>query len=299
MVEEPALFSGGRTLGAIVHVPELRKRGARGPAVVMAHGLANDRDESGQFPPLAERLVADGNVVIRFDFRGGVRDVDPGRQMPASEWPHDLLAAIAYTRSRGDVDPERVVVVGASCGGSVALHVATVDARLRGFVTLGSFGDGARWLRELWTRVHGTRRWEGFLNEVTEDRRRRAAGRRSRRSALVGEFLPVSEEHRAGVEEFVRANPGMLARLALEVADDLLLMSPESSAARVTCPVLVVHGTADRLVPLGEAERLGRALGSRAQSVTIEGAPHQLLLGEARDHVAELLASWVQARLRT
>ena len=67
----------GWTLGAVVHVPELRKDGARSPAVVMAHGLANDRDEAGQFPPLAERPVAEGNVVMRFDFRGAVRDVDP------------------------------------------------------------------------------------------------------------------------------------------------------------------------------------------------------------------------------
>ena len=296
MVEETAFFSGGRKLPALVHLPAVHLGVDRSPTVVMAHGLANDRDEAGQFPPLAERLAADGNVVVRFDFRGGVRDVAPGRQLPATEWPLDLLAAIAFARGRVDVDPERVVVIGASCGGSVAVQIAALEHQLRGVVTLGSFADGERWLRELWTRVHSAGRWASFLEEVAEDRRRRVSGHRSRRLDLVGEFLPVPDEDLAAAEQFVQANPGMVRQLALEVVDDLFLLSPERSAARVRSPVLVVHGSADTLVPVGEAERFGRALGSRAECVTVEGGPHQLLLGEGRDHLVESLSRWVRER---
>lgn len=293
MTENVNFFSGGRERPALLHRPVANAEGERFPAVVLAHGLANDREEAGQFRPLAERLVDEGHVVLRFDFRGGVRDVDPGRHLPASEWSHDLLAAIAFVRDRDDVDPGRVGVVGASCGGSVAVTVAALEPRLRYVVTLGCFADGERWLRELWTRVHGTAGWERFMADAAEDRCRRAAGLPSRRVPLVGAFLPIPEDELGAMEEFLRANPGMLRDLALEVADDLLLFSPEQIGPRGTAPVLLVHGTDDTLVPMPEADQLEAALGNRVTRANIESGQHQLLLGAQRDLVLDVISRWI------
>jgi alpha-beta hydrolase superfamily lysophospholipase len=45
-------------------------------------------------------------------------------------------------------------------------------------------------------------------------------------------------------------------------------------APRVRCPVLIVHGDADHVVPLGHGERLRALLGDAAQLVVVPGAGH-------------------------
>jgi uncharacterized protein len=292
--ERVQFFSGGRERPAFAGVPVARREGGQGlPAVVLAHGLANDRDEAGQFGPLAERLCADGHFVLRFDFRGGVRDVDPGRQLPSRQWVEDLLAAIAYVRARDDVDPTRIGVVGASTGGSVAVYAAALEPTLQYVVTLGCFADGERWLRELWTRVVGRAAWDEFVTRLVDDRGRRAGGLASRRVALAGQFLPVLPAELPALEEFLLANPGMLRELALETADDILLFSPEHIGPRVRCPVLVVHGSDDTLVPLDEAARLAESLGDRATLRIVEAGPHQLLLGDQAAHTLDAVSDWI------
>jgi hypothetical protein len=46
----------------------------------------------------------------------------------------DALAALAWLRTRPEVDPGRVVVTASGLGGLVALHVAAIDDRLAGIV---------------------------------------------------------------------------------------------------------------------------------------------------------------------
>ncbi|MCI0544946.1 MAG: alpha/beta hydrolase, partial [Actinobacteria bacterium] len=56
-------------------------------------------------------------------------------------------------------------------------------------------------------------------------------------------------------------------------------------AARVSCPVLLIHGVDDRIVPIDYAEELARL--TRGRLLTIEGAGHIPL---ARDPVKVNLA---------
>jgi pimeloyl-ACP methyl ester carboxylesterase len=283
--ERGFLVSAGRRLATITHFPEAARTAT--PAVVLGHGLANDYDEAGQFAPLAERLADAGFVVLRFDFRGGRRDTMPGCQFPAGEWPHDLRAAISSVRS---LDAVRVVVIGASAGGSVALSVGCLEPELKGIASLGSPADGARWFEGLWTRVHGRGGWRSFLSELDDDRRQRTTGAPSRRVRLAGEFLPVRADQLEETERFVREHPGMLDELPLAVADDLLLLRPETVADRIAVPVLVLHGAEDTLVLPEEAERL--ATGDQSRAVVVDEQPHQMLLGPRSEEVTDLLVEW-------
>jgi pimeloyl-ACP methyl ester carboxylesterase len=289
MVEHGFFVSAGRRLATVTHRPPGFGSGSH-RAAVLAHGLANDYDEAGQFPPLAERLAEEGFVVLRFDFRGGRRDSLAGRQLPATEWTHDLRSAIAHTRTRAGVDPERLVVIGASAGGAVALSVAHLEPTLKGVASLGSPANGSRWFRDLWTRIHGPSSWNDFISQLDEDRRHRTTGAPSRLVRLIGEFLPINNVELEAAQEFVDGNPGMLDELPLEVADDLLLLRPEAVVAEVAVPVLVAHGALDTLVPPGEAERLAK--GAQSRLLIVEKQPHQLLLGPGGADVIELLVEF-------
>jgi dipeptidyl aminopeptidase/acylaminoacyl peptidase len=117
------------------------------PAVVLAHGYANDRSEFGGFDALAAAFVAEGYVVLQFDFRGcGESDSPAGRMLCATEWPLDLISAISYLQTRSEVDARRIGLVGQSMGGGEVTYVSACDDRVACAVSLAGVGDGARWL---------------------------------------------------------------------------------------------------------------------------------------------------------
>ncbi|MBI2684555.1 MAG: alpha/beta fold hydrolase [Actinobacteria bacterium] len=74
-------------------------------------------------------------------------------------------------------------------------------------------------------------------------------------------------------------------------ANALIRANPIRDAARVRQPVLVVHGTADRVVPVGDAARIvgaRRRAGRATELVRVPGLGHQLL--DARGRVPPALA---------
>jgi peroxiredoxin len=64
--------------------------------------------------------------------------------------------------------------------------------------------------------------------------------------------------------------------------------------AKIDVPTLILHGTADRILPIDATARPFHALLPEATYVEIEGAPHGLLLTHA-DEVTKALLSFVQA----
>jgi dienelactone hydrolase len=90
-------------------------------AIILAHEWQSDQTEWFEF---AQTLVDRGYAVFTFDFRGhGETD----GETDAGLLDEDLLAAIDFVRSRGK---ERIVLVGASMGGTTSLVVAEQEAVL-------------------------------------------------------------------------------------------------------------------------------------------------------------------------
>lgn len=67
-------------------------------------------------------------------------------------------------------------------------------------------------------------------------------------------------------------------------------VTPESSIVKVKIPTLIVHGTADDVVPVHHADRL-RERAPRAEVRVIEGAGHQLRRDEA---ALSILFDWLE-----
>lgn len=67
---------------------------------------------------------------------------------------------------------------------------------------------------------------------------------------------------------------------------------------RVQCPVLVMHGTADRVIPLWHSEQLFEAVQSQKQALWVEGAGHNDLWDVAGDRYANALQTF-SASLRS
>lgn len=92
--------------------------GGRSGTVVVFNGNAGNRADRRS---LAEALAEAGFSVLLVDYRG--YGENPGR--PSEErLAIDARAALAYLRTRSDVDPDRLVYFGESLGAAVALGLA-------------------------------------------------------------------------------------------------------------------------------------------------------------------------------
>lgn len=130
--------SGDDACAAWLYLPE-----GSGPhaAIVLGHGLGAVREM--RLDAYAERFVAAGYACLVFDYRHfGASGGEPRQLLDIGEQLADWAAAIAYARTRPDVDPERVVAWGSSFGGGHAIVTAARDPRLAATIVQCPFSDG-------------------------------------------------------------------------------------------------------------------------------------------------------------
>lgn len=95
--------------------------------------------------PLAPLVHARGDNLLLLDYRGYGRS---GGSPSETGIGRDGEAALAYLRSRPDVDPGGLVVWGRSIGTTVAVRLAAADRELAGVILESSFTSALDLLRE-------------------------------------------------------------------------------------------------------------------------------------------------------
>jgi dienelactone hydrolase len=134
--------------------------GTNGAGVVVMHGAGSTRSD---VLDQAVVLARSGYTLVLIDARGH-GDSD-GTAMDFGWYGDlDIAAGTEFLASRGDVDPDRIGVVGFSMGGEEAIGAAAADARVRAVVAEGATARQAAdeaWLSD----VYG---WRGWLQEQVE-----------------------------------------------------------------------------------------------------------------------------------
>jgi dienelactone hydrolase len=103
------------------------------PAVIIISGTG--RWERGGWADIRARLLANGIAALMYDKRGVGRSTGTFIDtLPAME--RDVAAAVAYLRTRPDVDPRRIALLGTSQGGVAAPVVAARDPAVAAVVML-------------------------------------------------------------------------------------------------------------------------------------------------------------------
>jgi pimeloyl-ACP methyl ester carboxylesterase len=91
----------------------------------------------------AERFVDAGYACLVFDYRHfGDSEGEPRQLLDIDRQLSDWAAAIAYARSRPELDPERVMLWGSSFGGGHVLVTAARDKRVAAAIAQCPFTDG-------------------------------------------------------------------------------------------------------------------------------------------------------------
>jgi fermentation-respiration switch protein FrsA (DUF1100 family) len=235
--------SGGVTCAAWLYLPDARPA----PCVVMAHGFGGTRRDS--LAPCAERFAAAGLATLLFDPRHfGESEGMPRQLLDERLQREDYGAAIAFARSRTEIDAARIAVWGTAFSAAHAIHLAARDPSLAAAVAQTPMVDGrvqmlrfprvaavkvtARGLRDEWARL---RRRPPVTFPIR--------GRPGDTAALTS---PSSYD---GYGRLVGAGSSwrddVTARSLLRTG----LYRPVADAARVTSPLLVCVADRDDLTP--------------------------------------------------
>lgn len=276
MEQAITFVSAGLTLRGFLHVPDAVAE--RRPALALCHGFGGSCRGAGH-PELAEAMSRAGYVVLRFDFRGcGQSEGERGSVIVAEEI-EDLIAALDFLEAQPSVDAERIGVIGASLGGSVAIEVAARDRRVKLCVANGSIGNGERRFRAQYP-VDVV--WRSFLARLAEAKRAKTKLDRF-------EIVHIPERDRAGLP------PGAIMAFTPETAQSLLALCPERIVGKLAPrPLLLVHPRGDGVVPVGESEALAKAAGGNAELHIIEGDAH---FGSGSAEIAGIVVDFLKRHM--
>ena len=87
-------------------------------------------------------------------------------------------------------------------------------------------------------------------------------------------------------------------RLTTDFLEEALTVDPAGAAARITCPVLVIHGDADATVPVSQAWSLHAALSGEKELLILPGADHRFTRQEDRDTALSHAEEWIARHSR-
>jgi dipeptidyl aminopeptidase/acylaminoacyl peptidase len=250
---------GGITLRGTLTLPA-HAPGTRLPAIVTITGSGpQDRDATPAtlqgyrlYYQLADTLGRRGIAVLRLDDRGAGSDAGP-MTVTTADFADDIRAAVAYLRSRPEIDPARIGLVGHSEGGTIAPMVAASDSSIAAVVILaGTVSKG----RDI----------VGFQQRFIVDSVAHLLGQQ-REAALA--------KYAHNTDSVAAATPWWKFFLEYDGT---------ATAGRVRAPVLILHGEKDYQVPVAEAEKTAsavRAGGNRDVTVRTFPATNHLFLPDA------------------
>jgi len=247
-------------------------------ALINLHGLG---DHSSLYPSIAAHFPTRGFAVYAYDMRGNGRS--PGQRGYIESWADyrgDLHAFLAQVREWEPGLP--IFVMGHSLGGLVvldyALHFPTgVSGVIAAAPPLGKVGVPP--LLMALGRVMSLI-WPRFSLEVGMD-----LSGLARDPAVIQTVLADPLFHRRGT-----------ARLSTEVTAAIARV--QARAGELAVPLLIVHGSADRMVPPdGSREFFQKVRHPVRELREYRGAYHGLFADWDQEHVLADVERWLNLRL--
>lgn len=281
----------GVTLAGTLTLPA-NTGGARVPAVVTITGSGQEnRDEDlpivdgyHPFRQIADTLSRRGIAVLRLDDRGVGGSSGPVKDATSADFADDIRAAVAYLRTRADIDGARIGLIGHSEGGMIAPMVAAADPAIRAIALMaGPSRSGKRIL--------------AYQQAYAID-------------SMMHVPLAARDSALRAMQRALDSSTAENGWLRFFLTHD-----PVATARRVRAPVLILQGATDRQVTPDQAPELAaafRAGGNRDVTVRIFPGTNHLFLADASGNpsgystlpareisreILGVIADWLTARL--
>ena len=221
----------GTKLVGVWHLPKSKTN----KAVVLAHGITVNKDESGVFVQLADQLVENGFAVFRFDFRGHGKSGGKSVDMTLSGELSDLTAAINLVKQQYC----QIGLLGASFGGGIStLYTAKNQEKLQALC--------------LWNPVLNYDHC--FLNPTLPW----IAARKTH----IRNDIQTQRWTTLGKRNFI---------LGRKLFEEMVIFRPYEEIVKINIPKIIIHGDKDTKVPYEDSKMY---INNSESLVTIKEAKH-------------------------
>ena len=265
-------YSDGIRLEGVILTPQGARPGERRPTVLINSGLFGLKEwvPARWWPQFLEA----GFTCMAFDYRGfGASDGERGRIFPEEEI-RDVINAVTFLREQPEVDPHAIGTMGWGLGGGIVISAAARDARVAAVASVNGPGDVGRVTRDGVPYAA----WLDLQDRLVADRVQRVITGESRRIPYQEITYPDGTfERDAGQlrKDMSELGTEPTPEFTLESADAYYAFRPELEVASVSPrPVLIVHGTRNRYMPIDEARRVYELAREPKTLMEIEGAEH-------------------------
>ena len=243
--------------------------------VILVHGL---RAHSGCYPKLNSYLLSQGYAIYSFDLRGhGKSEGVKGHVDNFSDYVYDLQAFI--NRVRSEREGYDIFIIGISMGGTITLDYALENQnQLVGLIVAGAFLKPDTNVSPLLIRTCK------FLSLTLPKMR-------------IGNFnMSVMSRDKLVVDRYTNDplyyKGKITTRLGAELLKALKKLQPQTSSIKL--PVLIMHGTVDRLANLEGSTALYESVGSIDKTLRLyDGAHHDIFNDLNNEPVFSDLNNWL------
>ncbi|MET7541552.1 alpha/beta fold hydrolase [Streptomyces sp. NPDC005507] len=226
------------------------------PVVILGHGLGATREM--RLDAFAERFAQAGIAALAFTYRHfGDSGGHPRQLLSIKRQLADWDAAIAYVRSRHDVDRARVAVWGSSFGGGHAITVAARHPELRAAVAQCPFTDGLASALALGP-VASLRMAPVLARDLATRVRGKAPAMVPIAASPGSPALMNAPDALPGYEALQPPGTTFRNEVAARVIPSIAAYRPGRAAKKVTMPILFCVSDTDSVTPPAQTLRYAR-----------------------------------------
>jgi len=291
MREEVVSFqSAGLRLHGVVSVPEGLRPGERRAAFLVLHGFGSNSASSNCITP-ARVLNEFGYVTLRFDMRGCGKSEGEFGRIICLEQVEDTGSALDFLAQHGNVEPDRIGVIGSSFGGAVGVYAGGTNPRVAAVVSNGGWGHGER-------KFQGQHRtpeaWAKFIKMLEEGKAHRA---RTGQSLMVPRYdiVPIPDHVKQNLDKqgVGMLAPGSVEMFPAETAQSMFDFRAEEVVGNIAPrPLLLIHAAKDSVTPTEQSIEMFKRAGQPAELHLFAGLDH-FLFAEKSTRVWNMMRQWL------
>lgn len=222
------------------------------PAVLLITGSGpQDRDETlmghKPFLILSDYLTRHGIAVLRADDRGVAKSTGIFAKATTADFATDVEAGVAYLKTRSEVDPHKIGLIGHSEGGVIAPMVATRDKDVAFIVMMAETGVPGDEVIAAQTEAI----------ELASGAKPEEAAKAAAKQREINHLVETENDEavlKQKLHEVIGGDaPAGQAELGISQVTSpwfryFLTYDPATALRKITCPVLVLNGSLDKQV---------------------------------------------------
>jgi pimeloyl-ACP methyl ester carboxylesterase len=263
------------------------------PAVILITGSGpqnRDAEVYGHKPFLviSDYLTKKGIAVLRYDDRGYGQSTGDFRRATTLDFANDVESAIAYLKSRKEINPAKIGLVGHSEGGIIAPIVASTSKDVSFIVLLAGLGiPGDKALMqqsELTLKSVGASESQIQKIKIINTHIAEIIAKHQNREALKAHLTTYTQENFEAMPTYLKPS-GMTKEQFVAMQTEMIASpgyqfiwnyDPTPTLEKVTCPVLALNGEKDvQVAPQENLAAISDALKTGANAnVTIKELPN-------------------------